>query len=51
MVFERHVMVGYFGDVMFGCFGSVMFLCTLVRGYGRMGWNHMHHRGYSKMWW
>lgn len=39
VVFERHVVVRYFGDVMFECFGGVMFGCILVR----RGWNHMHH--------
>lgn len=50
VVFERHALVGYFGDVMFGCFSGVMFGYTLIGGYGRMRWNHMPHQGYSKMW-
>lgn len=41
--FERHMMVGCFGDVMFGF--------TLVGCYGRKRRCHMCHQCCGRMWW
>lgn len=33
------------------CFDGGIFGCSLMRGYGGMGWNRMIYRGYRHIWW